>query len=491
LAMSVLDRKQQPSAAQRVAVVGGGITGLAAAHRLAELLPHAQTVLFEATGRLGGVLDTVNTDGFLIERSADSFITKFPWAVDFCRRVGVGPQLLPTREARRRAAVVRNGKLHPVPKGFVIMEPQQLWPMLTSSVLSPWGKLRLLAEPWVARKPIGKDNTAVDESVASFATRRLGREVFERLVQPLLAGIYTADPQKLSMAATMPQFLESEAQAGSLLRTQWGRRRNATEDSQGTTESGARYGMFLAPEGGMGSLVEAIEKKLKVVTIRREAAVESLQRDPSGQWRLTFNVQPATESFDAVILALPGPAATRLLHKTNPDLARPIGEIPYASSVVVSTGFRRDQFRQPLDGFGFVVPKIETRRIIAASYASEKFPGRAPHGYVLVRTFVGGALQPELVMQSEQDLIELVLQELSSLLGINGDPQVVDVARWDAAMPQYHVGHLDRINGIEQQIENQPGLEIASNAFHGIGIPQCVYSGEQAAERVATWLCHP
>ena len=487
--MSVPDRKQEPSSARRVAVVGGGITGLAAAHRLSELLPHGQTVLFEATGRLGGVLETVNTSGFLIERSADSFITKFPWAVDLCRRVGLTPQLLPTHESGRRAAVVRNGKLHRIPKGFLIMEPQQLWPILTSSVLSPWGKLRLLAEPWVARKPTEEDNTALDESVASFATRRLGREVFERLVQPLLAGIYTADPQKLSMAATMPQFLESEAQLGSLLRAQWDRKRNRKEDSQATPESGARYGMFLAPAGGMGSLVEAIEKKLKVVTIRRGTAVERIEKQDSGQWRLAFSAQPAAESFDAVILALPGPSATRLLHKTNADLANQFDKIEYASSVVVSTGFRRDQFCQPLDGFGFVVPQIEARRIIATSYASEKFPGRAPSGYVLVRTFVGGALQPELVAQSEQDLIELVLQELSSLLGIRGDPQVVDVARWDAAMPQYHVGHLDRVNRIEQQIANQPGLEIASNAFQGVGIPQCVHSGEQAAERVADWLC--
>ena len=176
------------------------------------------------------------------------------------------------------------------------------------------------------------------------------------------------------------------------------------------------------------------------------------------------------------------------MNKTNADLASEFDKIEYASSVVVSTGFRCDQFRQPIDGFGFVVPQIEARRIIASSYASAKFPGRAPNGYVLVRTFVGGAMQPELVAQSDQDLTELVLQELSSLIGINGDPQVVDIARWDAAMPQYHVGHLDRVNCIEQQIANQTGLEIASNAIQGVGIPQCVHSGEQAAERVAAWL---
>jgi len=475
----------------RIAVIGGGITGLAAAHRITELLPHAELALFEVASRLGGVLDTVHVERFLVERSADNFLTKLPAAVELCRRLGIADQLQRTDETRRRALVVRGGRLLPIPSGFFLMSPRKLWPLLTSPVLSLRGKLRLLAEPLVRRRkpsPTGRGQAEGDESVAAFARRRLGREAFERLVQPLVAGIYTADPEKLSMAATMPEFLSYEHQHGSLLRATL---TTAPLNSPSADHaSGPRYALFAAPEQGMASLVSALAARLPRDTINLNARIMQLHRQVDGRWRLDFGSNPQSairnpQSFDAVILAVPAPAAASLLVSLDAELAAELAAIPYAGCAVVSFGFTRDQIAHPLDAFGFVVPEIERRRIIAASFASLKFPGRAPADHVLIRVFVGGALYPERVDLPDADLRQLALDELTDLLRISGEPLVADIARWPNSMPQYHVGHLDRVARIESLTARHPGLALAGNAYHGVGIPQCIASGETAAEQVA------
>lgn len=491
-------------------MVGGGVSGLAAAHRVTELLPRAQLVLYEAAERLGGLVHTVRRDDYLVERAADSFTTRSPWAADLCRRLGVAERLLPTDERHRRALVVRRGQLLPVPEGFLLMSPGRLWPLVTTRVLSLPGRLRLLAEPLVRRRAEERVqgsgfrtndqgdltselrilNPPSDESVESFATRRLGRETFERLVQPLLAGIYTADPAKLSMAATMPEFLADEQQYGSLLRAAVTRAARAKREQKRATasvasESGARYGKFVAPPDGMGSLVETVASRLPAGSVRLGARVTSLRRREDGRWEVQDAADDTAEIFDAVILALPAYETARLLSGCDAELAVLLKEIPYASAVVVGFGYRRDQVEHPLDGFGLVVPQVEGRQIIAASFASVKFPGRAPADRVLIRAFVGGALQPELAELSEERLCHMAHEELSQLLGIAGQPQWCDVARWRRSMPQYHLGHVQRVDEIERRVAEWPGLELAGNAYRGVGIPQCVHSGEQAAQRVA------
>lgn len=477
------------SAAPRIAIVGGGISGLAAALRTSQLLPHAKLDLFEASSRLGGVLDTVCRDGFLIERSADNFLTTPPGAVELCHQVSIADQLLQTDEARRRAMVVRNGRLVPIPRGFYLMSPRKLWPVLTSSVLSLRGKLRLLAEPWI------KSTAADDESVASFARRRLGPEAFERLVQPLVAGIYTADPEQLSMAATMPQFWACEQEKRSLraLRTdRFSDQSNADDGTHPHTidATGARYALFAAPKNGMSSIVEAIASHVSSDSIHLNTPITSVHHESAG-WNL--NVKSSTPDsplripdsrFDALILALPAHAAASLLTSCDPALAAELAAIPYAGCAVVSLGFERKQIAHPLDAFGFVVPQVERRRIIAASFASLKFPGRAPEGCVLIRVFIGGALQPELAELPDSDLRRIALEELRDLLHIAGEPLLADTARWPASMPQYHVGHLERIARIEQLAAGHATLALAGNAYHGVGIPQCIASGQQAAERI-------
>jgi oxygen-dependent protoporphyrinogen oxidase len=451
------------------------------------------------------VLHTVQRDGFLIERSADNFLSQPTAAVDLCRRLGIADELVPTDASQRRALVVRDGELLPIPAGFYLMSPRKLTSVLKSPVLSLAGKLRLLAEPLIPPRSFScvtgdARGASSDESVFSFATRRLGRETFERLVQPLVAGIYTADPAKLSMAATMPQFLEFERQHGSLLRATLklpGPLREGWSEADLNSASGARYGLFVAPRGGMTSVINALARSIPPSAIHLGVRVWRASLQPDGKWGLELkstNPQSARsspaaagnpQSFDALIVTAPAPAASKLLRDFDPDLAADLAGIEYAGCAVISFGFERSQLTQPLDGFGFVVPQIENRAIIAASFASQKFAGRAPAGAVLIRVFIGGALRPDLLRLDDDALRRLALDELADLLHTTGMPLVTDVARWTGSMPQYHLGHLARVARIEQRASMHTGLALAGNAYHGVGIPQCVASGQSAAERIA------
>ncbi len=477
---------------RRVAVIGGGITGLAAAHRLLELDPSLEVRLFESQGRVGGVLETFEDAGFLFERSADNFISNVPYAVDLCRRLGLEGELLSTNDAFRRAFVVRRGRLYPVPDGFMLMAAQKVWPVLTTRLLSLPGKLRLLAEYFVRAKAVE------DESLAAFARRRLGREAFERLVQPLVGGIYTADAEKLSLAATLPRFLEMERQHGGLIRAALRQRKAARQAApngsqpgqRNTSESGARYSLFLAPRHGMSQLVEALASRLGENVIQRQTLVVRLEASanpqPADRWNVHYRhgQEEGRYSADAVILAIPAYHAATLLQPLDASLAAMLNEISYAGSAIVSLGYRRDQVRHPLNGFGFVVPAVEGREILAGSFSSVKFPGRAPDDSVLIRVFLGGSSHPHLVEASDDELRTITQRELQELLGVTGPPQVCHVTRWARRMPQYHLGHLDRVARIEAAAAAHQGLALAGSAYRGVGIPDCIRSGEAAANRL-------
>lgn len=463
------------STSQSVAVIGGGIAGLAAAHRLIELNPALQVTLFEAGPRLGGVLSTEPRDGFLLEHSADNFITTSPWAVALCQRIGFAEELIQTNEAQRRALVVCRGRLEHVPDGFVLLAPRKLGPLVRTPILSLAGKLRLLAEYFV---PARRDES--DESLASFARRRLGREAYERLVQPLVGGIYTADAEKLSIQATLLRFVDMERQHGGLIRAL---REQAKASANEENAAGARYSMFVAPRAGLTSLVEALAARLPTGTVRLNSPVERLERASDGQW-IVRQVGGESELFDAVIVAAPAPQAANLLERVDGELSGDLARIPYAGCAIALVGYRRDQIDHALDGFGFVVPEIENRRILACSFSSNKFPGRAPDDHVLLRVFVGGARHPELLALDDADLRGLVCEELHDLLHTHGEPTLFEVRRWNSAMPQYHLGHRDLVARIESRVMAIPGLALAGNAYRGVGIPDCIHSGEIAAERI-------
>ncbi|RCS54730.1 protoporphyrinogen oxidase [Bremerella cremea] len=461
---------------RRVAVIGGGISGLAAAYRLNELDPSTEIHLFESDSKLGGVLQTSQTDdGFLLEHSADNFITNIPYALDLCKRLGIEGELLHTNEALRKAYVLRQGNLYPVPEGFVLMAPSQMWSIVTTPILSWGGKLRLAQEYFVPRR----ESTA-DESLESFVTRRLGKEVYDRLVQPLIGGIYTADPQKLSVQATLQQFVGMEREHGSLIK---GMRKRSQTSGEGK-ESGARYSMFVAPRQGMGQLVSKLQESLANQTVHLGVKVTGVQPGEEG-WQVQCDGQ--TQLFDAVIVALPAPQAAEVLAQQE-TIAHYLRQIPYAGCSVAIVTVDQAQIRRPVEGFGFVVPEIENRKILAVSFSSAKYPGRAPDGKVIMRVFVGGACHPELADLSDEEIRSIVQSELAELIGLEGEPEKYLVTRWNGKMPQYHLGHLDRVAALEAEVAKLPGLEVAGNAYRGVGVPQCIQSGEAAALRVTDFL---
>jgi len=477
------------AANDRVVIVGGGLAGLAAAYRL-----HArgagrgrrpvEVVVLDAKDRPGGAIWTDREAGFVLEGGADSFITNKPWGVDLCRDLGLGDRLIGPDAAHRRSFVVRRGKLVPVPEGFVLMAPQRLGPILTTPILSARGKIRLLMD--LVRPRRADDG---DESLASFVKRRLGREAFERLVQPLVGGIYTADPNELSLKATLPQFLAMERDHGGLIRGAMAEARRTR--SADRSASGARYGLFASLADGMESLPRALAAALPAGSLRMGTAVRRVTRtEPGGPWRVEPLDGPAIEA-GGVILATEAHAAARLLDGYDPELALHLRSIPYASSAIATVAYRRDGVAHPLDGFGAVVPAIEGRKLLAVSFTSVKFPGRAPAGTVLLRAFVGGATQPELFDLDDAAIEALVLDELRSLLGATGAPLLVRVNRHPRAMPQYTLGHLDRVATIRSRLARHPRLVLAGNAFDGVGIPDVVRSGQEGADALIRALADP
>ena len=473
-----MDPSDSPPQPHRVAVIGGGISGLAAAHRLLQLQPDANLTLLEAGARLGGALHTHRDGDLLIEQGADSFLTAPAAARQLCEQLGIADELIPVSRENRRALVVCRGQLQPVPPGFVLMAPHRLKEIWKSPILSLRGKLRIMREPWV-RPPPGIQQEDYDESVASFARRRLGWEVCERLVQPLMAGIYVADAERLSLAATQPRFLQAERDYGSL----WGyvRAARAKGNREGGS-SGARYDAFVTPSLGVGQLVDALAASLPPNAIQMNAPVQQVSRR-ANHW-LISRPNSAPEIYDGLLLAVAAPVAGALLQQIDEGLADKLCQIRHASSVVVSLVYRCDQIRAPLDAFGLVAPAMERRKIIAASFASQKFPGRAPANMTILRVFLGGTLQPDLVELPDEQLIALASAELDDLMGVVGDPEMYQVKRWRDAMPQYDVGHLALVKQIEEAAGQHPGLALAGNAYRGVGIPHCIAYAQQAAERI-------
>ncbi|MFZ5830554.1 MAG: protoporphyrinogen oxidase [Planctomycetota bacterium] len=470
--------EQPTQAARRVAVVGGGIAGLAAANRLVELDPQCEVTLFEAAPRLGGVLETVRRDGFEVERSADNFITTIPWGLDLCRRLGLSGQLVQTNPQYRQTFVVRRGRLHKLPDGFLMMAPTRLWPLAVTPILSPMGKLRAAMEYFI---PARRDDA--DESMARFVRRRLGREAFDRLVEPLVGAVYAADMELLSVQATLSRFRDMERQHGSLIRAM--RRQMRSRPTATKSESGARYSMFVTLREGLSSMVDALAARLPRNAARCNTTVTRLERLTAG-WRVHFrnlSGEPGVQECDALILAAPGHVTAELLRPLDAELGTELAGIEHSGTAIVSLGYDERRIGHRLDGMGAVVPSIERSPILAISFSSRKYPHRAPGGKSLLRVFVGGARRPELAELNDAELLPLVEQETSRLLKIQGEPCFVDIAHWPRTMPQYHVGHKERVARIRDRAAALGGLYLAGNSYQGVGIPDCIHGGETAAQQ--------
>ena len=460
----------------KLVVIGGGITGLAAAHRAVELArgrgAALDLTLIEARERLGGTIASERVDGFLVEAGPDSFLSEKPWALALCRRLGVEDRLVRTDDRFRKVFVWFGGRLHPLPDGFQLLAPTAMRPFVTSSLFSLPGKLRMALDLVLPR------GHADDESLGAFVRRRLGVEALERVAQPLVAGIYTADPDDLSLAATMPRFLEVERRDRSIILGL--RRALARTPLPGT--SGARWSLFVTFAGGMEELVSTLAARLPPGAAVLKQRVSALAREGE-RWRVRTAEGGA---FDAerVIVATEAHATARLVRYLDPSLANLLGEIPYSSAATISLGYRRADVPHPLDGFGFVVPRSEGKALLAGTFSSVKYPGRAPAGHVLLRCFLGGTLNAAVLSEDDGALATRARAELREALGITAEPVLTRLHRWPASMPQYRVGHLARAEAIEHAAAALPGLALAGAAYRGVGIADCVRSGEAAAERV-------
>ena len=471
---------------KRIGIIGGGISGLAAANRVLELSATnqqpVQLTLIEASSRLGGTIQTEHRDRFLLERGPDSFISEKPEALSLARRLGIESELIQTNEQFRRSFIVRNGRLRPVPEGFQLLAPSRLWPFVTSDIFSLTGKLRMSADLFLPRRTT---NGSDDESLASFVRRRFGREALERMAQPMVGGIYTADPELLSLRATLPRFLDMEQSDRSLILSMW---RKARVNKQAGV-SGPRYSLFLSFDRGMQVLTDRISDFRSQIsdTVQVQTKLNTkvrklkLENPDATTWHVQTENDELLET-DAVCIAVPSYTAASLISEFAPQLSTNLRNIKFASTATINFAYRRRDVTHKLDGFGFVVPRIENRSLIACSFSSVKFAGRAPNDHVLLRAFVGGALQPEMLTLDDEDIVSRVENDLRALLGITGRPLFSDVARWENSMPQYAVGHLARVEEIETAVSQFSGLTLAGNAYRGAGIPDCIRSGERAAE---------
>ena len=472
----------------RVVVLGGGITGLAAAYRLCELaaaheMP-LETMLLESGARVGGALETIRSSGYVMETGADSILSEKLSALRLIKRLGLEADIIGTQERFRRTYVVHKGRLVAIPDGFSLMAPALLRPVLRSPLFTPFSKLRILAEPLIPRR-----RRRDDESLAAFVSRRLGREVLERLAQPLAGGIYTADPARLSVAATMPRFVEMERRHGSLIRGL----KAASRSSRAAREaSGARWGLFLSFINGIAQLTDTLAIRLGN-SVRCRAHVTGLERQVPAEWprrrawRLRLEDDLSVEA-DAIVCTVPAYAAAPLLRPHSETLAAMLEEIEYASAATINMAFRESDFANVPPSFGFVVPAVERRKIIAASFSSLKYSGRAPTGMVLARVFVGGALQKDMMALDDSELIAAANEEFAALLGIKAAPALTYLRRWPRSMPQYAVGHLQHVATIQHEAAQLHHFALAGAFLRGVGIPDCVQSGESATEAIFSSL---
>ena len=466
---------------KRIIVIGGGIAGLAAAHRIDELArSNGRSIdikLLEASGRLGGAIATDRVGEFFVEAGPDSFISEKPWALNLCDRIGLSHRLVSTQPAYQKIFIVHHGRLVALPEGFLLLAPTRLWPFIQTPLFSWPGKLRMAAELLLPRGELPDD-----ESLGAFVRRRFGREALERVAQPLLGGIYAADPDRLSLGATMPRFKEMERERRSVIYAMWSAQRQRAKKAE--SGSGARWSLFVTLAGGMQELVDTLNARLPAGSVRLNCAARALTLSADRKnWHVAVGDDEVIDA-DAVILATPAFRAGQLLKQIAAGAAVDLTNIPYASTATINLAYRREDFPRAPDSFGFVVPAIEKRKIMACTFSSLKYPDRAPEHCILMRAFVGGSLQSHQFDEPDADMERNVRDELASLLGVTATPIFSRIWRHPESMPQYHVGHEASVKRIEGALEFFPTLTLAGSAYYGVGISDCVRTGEAAAEKV-------
>lgn len=471
----------------RLIVIGGGIAGLAAAYYANKNIPDVQVTLLESDSRWGGKITTdrvpFDNGHFIIEGGPDTFLATKPWGVALCKELGLGERLHGTNPNKKNTYVLNKGRLLPLPEGLAMMIPSDIPSILRSRLISWFGKARMGMDFVQRAKAVNGD-----ESLGAFVSRRLGREAYENLIEPLMSGIYAGDGDQLSLASTFPYLRDLETKYGSLARGALQMRKQ----SHGKAVQGSRSA-FLTPTTGLAEMVEALVEHLETdnTDLRLNTKVISITQRYLG-FQVHLDDGTVLES-DFLILATPAYVSGKLLARLNPGLGSVLQSIPYASTATVSLAYRLSDVPRALDGYGYVIPRREGRKALACTWTSTKFPHRAPEGYALVRVFVGRAGQelPSLGGRGaggEGELLALAKEELKLTLGVNAEPIVSRVFLWEQAMPQYNLGHPERLKRIDAALQHHPDLALAGNGYRGIGIPDCIHSGELAVERILKFI---
>ena len=471
----------------RAAVIGGGITGLAAAYYLQQQAQAAgvalHTTLIERSAVLGGKVLTDYVDGygdqpFVVEGGPDSFVTQKPWALQLARELGMEDRLLGTNDERRKVFVLNKGRPTPLPDGVLLIVPTRFMPFALSTLISPLGKLRMGMDLFIPPK---RDDQ--DETLAQFIERRLGREALDKIAEPLMSGIYNAEAERQSLLATFPRFREIEKKHGSLIKGMLAGQRHRSA----TAPSRKPLSMFMTLRDGTGELVQALSSRL-TGDVRVNAAVRGIGRAGDGRYRIELEggeLLPA----DTVIVTTPAYSAAALVRDLAPEAAALLDGIRYVGTGTMSLAYRTDRLAHPLNGFGLVIPRSERRPINAITWTSSKFNHRAPPGYALLRVFFGGSRSPQMMDVDDDALMKVVRSELRALMGIDAEPLFHRIYRWPNANPQYDVGHLQKVDAIEAALP--PGLYVTGSPYRGIGLPDCIHQAKAAVDTIFAGLVEP
>jgi len=471
-----------------VVIVGGGISGLATAFSLQEQASakglSLQCTVLEAASSWGGKIVTHRIGDLVTEAGPDSFLSQKQSGLELCTKLGLTDQLINTNDTGKKAFVLHGGRLHELPEGLVSFVPKQLGPFLRSGLLSWTGLARMGLDVLIPRGP-----SDGDESLAAFFRRRFGAQAFERVLEPLMAGIYAGDAEQMSLKATFPRFFELEQQHGSLIRGMTAAKRQALPGAA----SGARRTMFVSLKNGLSDLVTALTARLtqQGVELRLRCMAEALRvrSHQPGRWMYDLILNDGSAlSAESLVLATPAYVSAELLRPLTPIAGGLLDMIPYASTATIAMAYPAEHVASAVEGFGFIVPRIEGRDLIAATWTSLKWPHRAPAGQVLIRCYVGGVGREAILQLNDTELVARVRAELSALCGITAYPTYIEVNRWWKAMPQYTLGHLNRLAQLDAALSRYPGLVLTGAGYRGVGIPDCIRDGALAADHIVRYL---
>lgn len=476
------------STPRTVVIVGGGISGLATAFALQEQAAAAglsiRCTVLESGSSWGGKIVTHRIGDLITDAGPDSFLSQKPAGIELCTKLGLTEQLINTNETGKKAFVLRGGRLHELPEGLVSFMPKQLGPFLRSGLLSWMGLVRMGLDVVVPR-----GSSQGDESLASFFRRRFGAQAFDRALEPLMAGIYAGDAEQMSLKATFPRFLELEQEYGSIIRGMMA----AKKKTPSIPASGSRRTMFVSLKNGLGDLVTVLTRRLteQGVELRLGCQVDALRvrSHQLGRWMYDLILKDGSAlSTESLVLATPAYISAELLRPLTPIAGGLLEMIPYASTATIAMAYPAGAVAGAVEGFGFIVPRKEGRDLIAATWTSLKWPHRAPANQVLIRCYVGGVGREAILQLDDDQLVARVRAELSALCGIKAEPGYVEVNRWWKAMPQYTLGHLDRLTQLDAALSRYGGLVLTGAGYRGVGIPDCIRDGALAAGRVVRYL---